>query len=344
MVKLSSVQSSNDTLKTSKSFTGQVSFFVGATSGLGLATLTEYTQHTTNPKIYIVGRSDAKLTKIISDLQKLNTSATFVPIKSEYELIKNVDAACAELASKESRLDLLVMSPGYLKVNRQPDNEEGIEPTLSLRYYARARFVQNLLPLMTPPLAPHSRIVSIHAGGREGRMDESDLLLQRTYSMMKGAMHTATMNTLALEEVARLHPSVSCLHVFPSIVITPAFDTLSEDWIAPLRLPFRYFILPVFKRFIAVGLGESGERQLFYATSARYPSADSADTGVALPSNVKIADGADGTQGSGCYLLDWDGETVGDKKLLDEYRKNGWGKKVWEHTQQVVDNALAKKL
>lgn len=102
--------------------------------------------------------------------------------------------------------------------------------------------------------------------------------------------------------------------------------------------------MPVAK-LLTVRLQESGERHLFHATSARYPPAGVRDPlggGVALPNGVEVARGADWKEGSGCYLLDGHGETVGDKKLLDEYRKREMGKRIWEHTQEVFDRVLGK--
>lgn len=186
--------------------------------------------------------------------------------------------------------------------------------------------------------------MSIHGAGKEGRLNEDDLELKHTFSMQSAAMHTSTMNSLALEEIAASHPTISCVHVFPGIVITPAFGTFSEDWALPLRVPFRRVVLPLAK-LVTTSLPESGQRHLFHATSARFPPAgvkDPPGAGVAIPNGVELARGADWKAGTGCYLLNYDGETVGDKKLLDEYRQRGMGKTIWQHTQEVFDRALMK--
>lgn len=135
MVKLRSVQESNR--KLSNATPGQISLFYGvsvrqsiptksnanhtnkATSGLGLATLTEYARHANQPKVYIVGRSEAKLSSIVIDLKAINPQGSYNVIKSETELFRDADEACRQFQSKEKRLDLLVMSPGYLKPSRQ---------------------------------------------------------------------------------------------------------------------------------------------------------------------------------------------------------------------------------
>lgn len=194
------------------------------------------------------------------------------------------------------------------------------------------RFVHNLLPLLTA--GPSSRIVSIHGAGREGRLIEDDLELRDNFSMRNAAMHTCTMNTLALEEIAATHPTISCVHVFPGVVITHGYGILAEDFPAPLRWLFMRLAIPLLKA-VTASLDEVGQRHLFHATSARYPPNKGQPKGVPLPDGVQVTEGSDGQRGSGCYLLGPSGETVGDRKLLEEYCSRQMGKQIWEHTREV---------
>lgn len=97
----------------------RVGLFVGATSGIAFDTLMEYTRQSNRPKVYIVGRNNAKLSSAIGDLKKINPQGSYLSIRSDVSLLRNVDAACAEYKGKEEKLDLLVMAPGYLKMSRQ---------------------------------------------------------------------------------------------------------------------------------------------------------------------------------------------------------------------------------
>ena len=205
------------------------------------------------------------------------------------------------------------------------------------------RFIHNLLPLLTAPAS--SRIVSIHGAGKEGHLIESDLELKENFSLRNAAMHTATMNSLALTEIAATHPMISCIHVFPGVVITNGYNILAEDFYAPLKWMFLGVALPLMK-LMTTSLKESGERHLFHATSACYPpkeARDEAAKGVALPEGVRVARGADWYVGSGCYLLGPNGEALGDKELFVEYRENDMGKKIWEHTLDVFERVLRTK-
>ncbi len=226
------------------------------------------------------------------------------------------------------------------------NNEDGLEETISLRYYVRMRFVHNLLPQLTA--SPSARILSIHGAGFEGQLKEDDLELNKHFSIRNAVIHTATMNTLALAEIASLHPTISCIHAWPGVVLTGTFDRLTESWYAPLRVLFLWLVVPLMSLVSPdhVSLQETGERHLFAATSARYPPAGVKDPpggGVALPEGVEVARGWDLNEASGFYLLSWNGETTGDAKLLEEYRKRDMGKKIWEHTLEVFDRACTQK-
>ena len=116
MVTLKAVQESNATL--SSSGRGKTALFVGAASGIGLATLTEYVRHANRPNVYITGRNEGKLQGVVADLQKINPDAHLVPIRADLELLRNVDKACAEVQSKVTSLDLLFLSIGEFKYRR----------------------------------------------------------------------------------------------------------------------------------------------------------------------------------------------------------------------------------
>ena len=134
MVKLGSVRASNAALHSTVS--GQISLFVGATSGIAYHTLLEYARRSDRPKIYIVGRNEARLSEIIGELGKLNPNGQYVSIKTEISLLKNVDMACEEIKRKEKNLDLLVMCPGYIKLSPVGTR---FSPCLLLHRYIGAR-------------------------------------------------------------------------------------------------------------------------------------------------------------------------------------------------------------
>ena len=376
MVNLTTVHASNALLPSLGP--GKIALFVGATSGIGLATLTAFARNADRPRVYIVGRNEQKLSTIIADLQKVNGGGVFVPILSEIRLFSFVDAACEMFKQQEKRLDLLVMSPGQLKIARQgmswkreriihshtachkptvepthqhpltlpphpADNEDGISESLSFTYYLRMRFIHSLLPHLLA--APTARILSIHFAGKEGRLIESDLLLQRSYSFPNAGMHTATMTSLALEAIAAKYETISCVHVYPGLVFTEGKQVFTADWPWVLSALWHKVLTPLLMP-LSVGLEESGARNCYLATSGRYPARgvrEAPEAGVERAEGISVARGSDWEVGSGCYLLSWAGEEVGKRELMESYRERGMGEKIWEHTREVFEGGAKEE-
>ncbi|KAI9819670.1 MAG: hypothetical protein M1832_003904 [Thelocarpon impressellum] len=338
MVNLKHIRESNAGLRDAGK-SGAVAVFVGATSGIGESTLKSFAEYADRPTLYLVGRSEAAASRILAEVGRLNPQSSSSFIAADVSLLKGVDAVCDEIRRKEGRLDLLVMSAGYLSFGGRNENAEGLDELLALRYYSRMRFIHNLLPLLTA--APSARVLSVLNAGREGKLLEDDLELRTHYSVMNCAMHSSTMSSLVMEALAARHPTVSFLHAMPGIVKTPIFKS---GFSAPVGMLMGHVVAPLLTPF-AIPVTEVGQRQLFHATSARYPPAsppEKAAAGVPLPAGTEVAHGADGRKGSGAYLLSSSGETVGDPKLLGAYRERGMPARVWDHTLAVFERVAGQ--
>ena len=197
---------------------------------------------------------------------------------------------------------------------------EGVDVLLMLRYYVRLRFVQQLLPLHP------SRIVSVLAGTTEGVLVEDDLTLSKpgNYGILPCANHSSTMTSLSFEHLAKEHPEISFVHMYPGFVKTAVFGRVSSPWI---RFLLEWVLLPLVTPF-SVSVEESGERTLFHLTSARYPPKEG-PAGVPRPDGVPVAQG----EGS-VYLLGKDGET-GAGKPMAGYRERDMGTTIWAHTTDL---------
>ncbi|KAL8699833.1 MAG: hypothetical protein Q9201_005780 [Fulgogasparrea decipioides] len=299
--------------------------FTGATQGIGLATLHQLAIHTVQPTCYIVGRSEGKVQEIINELKRLNAKGTYVFVKGEVSLLESVDECCEKIKGmigEGTGLDLLYMSQGFLSFGGRDETKEGLDTLLSLPYYSRLRFVHNLLPLLSRAYFPH--VVSVLAAGREGRIYEDDLSLKYNYGVLACANHGTTMTSLVFEHLAKENSEVAFIHVYPGY---------------PLAYFFKYILQPLLT-FFETPIDEVSERQVFHATSARYPSLSHSstssikDAGVALPQGVEAAEGSNGIKGSGAYLTssDYESTGTGTGKLMTGYRERGLPEKIWRHT------------
>ncbi|KAL8400806.1 hypothetical protein RB594_000993 [Gaeumannomyces avenae] len=327
MVKLADVKGSNARIATELP-PGLVAVFVGGTSGLGEYSLLALAKHARQPKIYIIGRSQPAADRIIAECGKLNPEGEYFFMQTDATLLKNVDEVCRQLREKEKAINVLFLSIGNFMFG--VDTPEGLPVITALQYYARVRFVANLLPQIRA--APHlRRVVTVLAGTKEGAVDTNDLPARKV-SLARARGHGTSMQTLALEQLARSAPDVSFVHSFPGFVRTNIGRGFGGGmrllWAAAMTLlgPF------------AVPRDESGERHAFLCTSAAFPAraggkGDGTD-GVALAPGRAVAGGTDGEVGSGVYTVDEHCESgsAAVRRTLANLREDGTAEAVWAHT------------
>lgn len=113
MVSLAAIRASNGQVAATLP-SGLTAVFVGATSGIGETSLKQFARHAKQPRIYFVGRSEEAGKRITTELEALNSGGTYVFVKSDVSLLKNVDSVCRDIKSKETAINLLFLSPGTL--------------------------------------------------------------------------------------------------------------------------------------------------------------------------------------------------------------------------------------
>jgi NAD(P)-dependent dehydrogenase (short-subunit alcohol dehydrogenase family) len=262
MVPISGLSSANAALKANVEALTAV--FIGATSGIGLATLQAFAKHFLKLTAIVVGRSQAKFQAELENLKQINSNGEFIFLQSVIALIKDIDAVCETIKSRLDgrKIDIVFTSQGYISFNGRENNADGLDNSISLRYYGRVRFAQNLLPL----LSTHARVISVLADGKEGKILEDDLDLERNYSAVRSADQFGSMMTLSWDFLAKQEPEKSFVHVFPGLVST---GLLSRSATGLLGIVMKWILEPIIG-FFALKPEEAGERMLYYATAVQY--------------------------------------------------------------------------
>ena len=311
---------------------GLVALFLGATSGIGQSALIQFAKYAVRPRIYIVARRASATRGLLEELHKENPEGTYTVIEKDVSLICETSDVVEFVKTRETKLDLLFESVGFISFTGRQETTEGLEPSMTTRYYSRLRAAQGLLPLLNA--AANSRVVSILAGGHEAQMNEKDLGLRDpgNYSIVSAAVHSATMLTLAYEHLAWENPRISFVHAFPGWVAT---SLLSKGSTGLLRLLMRWIVQPLGGLF-ATSVDEAGARALFYSTSDRYSVSDG---------TVPLAEGIEKSPKSkGCvFLSNEKSESVNNEKLLTDFRARGVDEQVWRHTMEIFDACDTKK-
>ncbi|KAF5541719.1 dehydrogenase reductase sdr family member 12 [Fusarium mexicanum] len=333
MVAISTIKKSNQSALPQSLPQNLTAVFLGATSGIGRSTIKQLAIATDNksPTIYIVGRSTSAATPLIAELRQSNPSATIEFIERDVSLVKEADAAMKEIAQRETKIDILFMSVGFMSFEGRKETKEKLEPSLTTRFYSRVRAIQVLLPLLNNSQNPH--VTNILAGGQEGPLIEDDLDLSKpsNFGVASAAQQAATMLTLTLERFAKENPKISFVHAFPGLTATPLLSRGSSGIIGFL---LQWIVTPLGGLFFA-SPEDVGARALFYATNARYTVEETEKVATPVPEGL----GKAGRSAGGVFLVDNKSEAADNEKVLVGLREK-MGDKVQAHVDSVFERVL----
>ncbi|KAK7022268.1 hypothetical protein R3P38DRAFT_2532719 [Favolaschia claudopus] len=242
-----------------------VAIFIGATSGVGQA-MAEALARQTNGRahIIIVGRSASAALKILAGFPKPpdedgNWKHEFIPCDATS--MRNVRAVCDALTSRLTRLNYLVMTAGSPESNsftRAGETEEGVNYHLSMRYFMRYLFTQDLLPLLIAAKEQdqQAHVMCVQGAGFGLRIRTDDIGLHDTVrrswkclngNMMptvaafKGIITGVTYNDGLVAYFATKYPTIAFTHISPGQVLTKGGTYIDLGWLfAPLAWIIKY--------------------------------------------------------------------------------------------------------
>jgi NAD(P)-dependent dehydrogenase (short-subunit alcohol dehydrogenase family) len=92
-----------------------VAVFVGGTSGIGKITLAEIVGLGSQLKAYVVGRkeTEAAFRPFLDELRAKNPKADLVWVEGQASLLSDVRRICADIKSREQKVDFLCLTAGY---------------------------------------------------------------------------------------------------------------------------------------------------------------------------------------------------------------------------------------
>jgi hypothetical protein len=183
-----------------------VALFIGGTSGIGQGIAEAFARHLKgNAHIVIIGRNRASADSIISKFPKPSAGSgikhTHEFIQCDVTLMKNVNEVTKELLARLPKINFLVMTPGIMTMKGRDETEEGIDRKLAVHYYARWKFISDLLPALkkAKELGEDAKVLSVLAAGKGGKIDLDDLGLKKHFSLGRAASQAPTYNDLMVE-------------------------------------------------------------------------------------------------------------------------------------------------
>lgn len=106
-VRVSNAQLTNTTLP-------KIAVFVGATAGIGRATLTQFVNKGYPLKAYIIGRNEDEFRPVLGELCASNKAAELIFLEGQISLMAETKRLTDEILRREEHIDLLYLSAGFL--------------------------------------------------------------------------------------------------------------------------------------------------------------------------------------------------------------------------------------
>ena len=162
MVSLPLVQSSK-ALRSSTLPSNLVAVFIGATSGIGEATLKQFAKHARRPRAYFVGRSQDAGDRIGAECNALNPEGEFIFIKADVSLMRVVDGVCEKIKAKEKAINILFLSAGVAVFDRRGGTYQHFsKPNVVAKHIRICVLISHCRNLGTYPLVDRPELLLPH--------------------------------------------------------------------------------------------------------------------------------------------------------------------------------------
>lgn len=158
-----------------------VALFVGGTSGIGQALSCAVARYTGgNARILLSGRNRSAAEQTINTYPR-PTSLDANPhsfLENDLFQMKNVQKTTSFLLVTLPKLNLLVLSTGFMDCRWRDETAEGIDKRLALNYYSRWKFIHDLLPLLkrAKDVGEEARVMSSLGPGSGWKCSHNSIL------------------------------------------------------------------------------------------------------------------------------------------------------------------------
>ncbi|KAF9697543.1 hypothetical protein EKO04_004319 [Ascochyta lentis] len=327
---------------------------VGATTGIGSyvarAWATTFAKHGSKLRVYIVGRNAARAETLLKSCREASPGSDWRFIQAtDLSLMREVDKASQEIIQQEehmpfaggvARLDALYLSQAQSPLQASPVTSEGVDTQMSLLYYSRMRFIQNLSPLLASTKPAH--VISIFAGNMEDSVKPGETPIgtppKAIYGINSVRKHTTFMKTFFFEELAEKHAGkISFIHIYPGLVDGPVF----YSDVNPLWFRIAWRVLKPLVSWYVTSPEVCGQVMVFLATK-RYPAKGTMNQSCSASEEGALAYSSQRELGGGSYMV---GQRGDESKGVSwaKVRKEDTGKKVWDHTMEVLAECAKSK-
>ncbi|KIK64399.1 hypothetical protein GYMLUDRAFT_220927 [Collybiopsis luxurians FD-317 M1] len=230
---------------------------IGGTSGIGQGIAEAFARHTKgNAHIILVGRNRAAAESIISTFPRPSISPSASDpgvVKPKHEflscdatLMQNVSSASSQLLQLAPKINFLILCPGFSTLGWEETKEEGLDKRMALHYYARWKFIQDLMPALinAQQSGEDAKVMSLLTTNRSGpKVNLDDLGLKKSKPFSTSIM-TTIYSDLMFDELTLRHPTLTFVHAYPGWVRTNIGSASPSAFIRGASKPVQGLLKP----------------------------------------------------------------------------------------------------
>lgn len=180
-----------------------VAIFVGATAGIGKAAAQAFARYTKgNAHIIIVGRNEATADAVLSSFPAPSVpGAAHEFVACDMSLMANVHTTTSALLTRLPKVNLLVITAGFMSLKGREETTEGLDRRLAVHYYARWKWMYDLLPLLrrARDAGEDAKAMSVLGAGNGVSFDVDNLGLRKNYIASHPGNAGPTYTDLAMQ-------------------------------------------------------------------------------------------------------------------------------------------------
>lgn len=199
--------------------TQRIALVTGASGGMGRATAALLAaEH--GMKVHLLARSKEKGQAAVDYVNKQSGRQDAELLLCDLASMASIRAAAKELASRTSRLDVLVNNAGVITLKRE-ETADGLERQLGVNHLGHFLLTGLLLPLLRQSDA--ARIVNVSSGAHKiGKMNYEDPGMKKDFTVWRAYSRSKIANIWFTKELARRlqGTGISVYALHPGVVST----------------------------------------------------------------------------------------------------------------------------
>ena len=198
----------------------------GSTDGVGKLTALKLAKD--GHSVYVHGRSEAKVDKVIDEIKDASNNENIKGFVADFSDLKTVKQLAEKIKSEISSLDILINNAGIFKSPIEK-SKDGFDIRMAVNYLAPYVLTENILPVLEKGSNP--RIVNLSSAA-QSTVKKEVLIGKTTVNESEAYAQSKLALTMWSFNFAKQHPNITTIAVNPGSLLNTkmAKEAYGQHW------------------------------------------------------------------------------------------------------------------